>query len=119
MAGMNAANDALEAFYLTTRLKNPCKIHIAENSEWLKSGVHLVDLRCFYEVLMAREWDSRLWGVVAGGPILPAVGYCSCTSICAIVKRVQCYPQRPSQVRHTCNPLPVPSGCVSDPLDPA
>jgi len=58
MAGMNPANDALEAFYLTTRLKNPFKIHITENNEWLKSGVRLVDLRSFYEVLMAREWDS-------------------------------------------------------------
>lgn len=57
MAGMNPSNDALEAFYLTTRLKNPCKIHITENSEWLKSGVRLGDLRSFYEVLMAREWD--------------------------------------------------------------
>lgn len=119
MARMNAANDALEAFYLTTRLNNARKIHIVENSEWLKSGVRLVDLRCFYEVLIAREWDSRSWGVVAGGPILAAVGYCSCTSRCAIVKRVHCYPPRPSRVRHTCNPLPVPSGCVSDPPDPA
>jgi len=58
MAGMNPTNDALEAFYLTTRLKNPCKIHITENSEWLQRGVRLVDLRSFYEVLMAREWDS-------------------------------------------------------------
>src|SRR6266446_10502144 len=62
MAGMNAANDALEAFYLTTRLKNPCKIHIAENSEWLKSGVHLVDLRCF-----SRSPDSARVGFPALG----------------------------------------------------
>jgi hypothetical protein len=59
MAGMNPENTALETFYLTTRLKNPCKIHITENSEWLKSGVRLVDLRSFYEVVMTRESDSR------------------------------------------------------------
>ena len=46
IGGMNAANDAFEAFYLTTRLTNPCKIQITENSQWL-TGVHLVDLRSF------------------------------------------------------------------------
>jgi hypothetical protein len=57
MAGMNAANDAPEAFYLTTRLKNPCKVHITENSEWLERGVRLENLRAFYEVAM-RNWVS-------------------------------------------------------------
>ena len=56
VAGMNPENAALEAFYLTTRLKNPCKVHIAENSEWLEKGVRLEDLRSFYEVVMARQW---------------------------------------------------------------
>jgi DNA invertase Pin-like site-specific DNA recombinase len=56
VAGMNPENAALEAFYLTTRLKNPCKVHITENSEWLQRGVRLQDLRSFYEVVMARQW---------------------------------------------------------------
>ncbi len=56
VAGMNPENAALEAFYLTTRLKNPCKVHITENSEWLERGVRLGDLRSFYEVAMARHW---------------------------------------------------------------
>jgi DNA invertase Pin-like site-specific DNA recombinase len=60
MAGLNPANDVLEAFYLTTRLKNPCKIHITENSEWLERGVRLEDLRSFYEVVTTREWDSSV-----------------------------------------------------------
>jgi hypothetical protein len=58
MAGMKPENEVLEAFYLTTRLKNPCKVHITENSEWLQRGVRLETLRSFYEVGMAREWDS-------------------------------------------------------------
>jgi DNA invertase Pin-like site-specific DNA recombinase len=58
MAGMNPENEALEAFYLTTRLKNRCKVHITENSAWLQGGVRLEDLRAFYEVGMARQWDS-------------------------------------------------------------
>jgi len=58
MAGMNPENSALEAFYLSTRLKNPCKVHIAENSDWLKKGVRLEDLRSFYAVVMAPPWDS-------------------------------------------------------------
>jgi len=56
MAGMNPENAALEVFYLSTRLKNPCKVHIAEDSDWLKKGVRLEDLRSFYEVVMTREW---------------------------------------------------------------
>jgi DNA invertase Pin-like site-specific DNA recombinase len=32
MAGMNSENDALEVFYLTTHLKNRCRVHITENS---------------------------------------------------------------------------------------
>ena len=56
VAGMNPENAALEAFYLTTRLKNPCKVHITENSEWLEKGMRLEDLRSFYEVAMARHW---------------------------------------------------------------
>jgi hypothetical protein len=47
IAGMNATNDALEAFYLTTRLKNRSKVHITESSEWLHNGVRLEDLRFF------------------------------------------------------------------------
>jgi DNA invertase Pin-like site-specific DNA recombinase len=58
MAGMNPENVALEAFYLTTRLKNRCKVHITENSEWLQRGVRLEDLRSFYEAGMTRQWDS-------------------------------------------------------------
>jgi hypothetical protein len=58
VAGMNPENVALEAFYLTTRLNNPCKVHISENSEWLQSGVRLEDLRSFYDAVMTRPWDS-------------------------------------------------------------
>jgi len=56
VAGMNPENAALEAFFLTTRLKNPCKVHITEKSAWLEKGVHLEDLRSFYEVVIARQW---------------------------------------------------------------
>ena len=56
VAGMNPENAALEALYLTTHLKNPCKVHITENSEWLEKGMRLEDLRSFYEVAMARHW---------------------------------------------------------------
>jgi hypothetical protein len=54
---MNPENPALEAFYLTTRLKNPCKVHITENSEWLERGVRLEGLQTFYEIIMARHWQ--------------------------------------------------------------
>jgi hypothetical protein len=55
---MNPENTAIEAFFLATGLKNRCKIHITENSEWLQRGVCLEDLRSFYEVVMTRPWDS-------------------------------------------------------------
>lgn len=58
VAGMNPENTAIGAFYLTTRLKNRCKVHIAEDSEWLLEGVRLEDLRSFHEVVMARNWES-------------------------------------------------------------
>jgi len=58
VAGMNPENTAIEAFYLTTRLKNRCKVHITENSEWLQRGVRLENLQSFYEVVMTRQWDS-------------------------------------------------------------
>jgi hypothetical protein len=58
MAGMNPENTALEAFYLTTRLKNRSRIHLTENSEWLQNGVRLKDLRSFYEAVMGRRWNS-------------------------------------------------------------
>ena len=54
VAGMDPENQALETFYLTTRLKNRCKVHITENSEWLEKGVRLEDLRSFYEVVIAQ-----------------------------------------------------------------
>jgi len=57
LAGMNPENTSIEAFYLTTRLKNPSKVHITENSEWLRKGVRLEDLRYFYEVVMAQPWE--------------------------------------------------------------
>jgi hypothetical protein len=57
VAGMNPDNTAIEAFYLTTRLKNSCKIHITENSEWLERGVRLEELRYFHEVVMTRPWE--------------------------------------------------------------
>ena len=47
MAGMNPQNTAIEAFYLTTRLKNKSKIHITKTNEWLKHGICLEDLRSF------------------------------------------------------------------------
>jgi hypothetical protein len=56
MVGMNPENAAPEAFYLTTRLKNPCKVHITENSEWLGKGVRLEDLQSFYDVVTTRQW---------------------------------------------------------------
>jgi len=56
MAGMNSENVSLEAFYLTTRLENPCRLQIKEDSEWLGKGVRLEDLRSFYEVVMTRDW---------------------------------------------------------------
>ena len=55
VAGMNPENTAIEALYLTTRLKNRSKIHITENSEWLQRGVRLEDLRSFYEAAL-RHW---------------------------------------------------------------
>jgi hypothetical protein len=58
IAGMNPENSAIEALYLTTRLKNRSKVHITESSEWLHNGVRLEDLRSFYEVVMGRQWDS-------------------------------------------------------------
>jgi DNA invertase Pin-like site-specific DNA recombinase len=56
MAGMNAENTSVEAFYVTGRLKNRSKLHITENDGWLKQGVRLNDLRSFYEVVMLRHW---------------------------------------------------------------
>ncbi len=55
IAGMNQENASLEAFYLTTRLKNPCRLQTTENSEWLQEGTRLEDLRSFYKVATARE----------------------------------------------------------------
>jgi DNA invertase Pin-like site-specific DNA recombinase len=57
MAGMNPENAALETFYVTTRLRNRCRVHVTEDSEWLYKGVHLKDLRSFYEVVMGRQWE--------------------------------------------------------------
>jgi len=59
MAGMNPQNTAIEALYLTTRLKNKSKIHITETNEWLKNGVCLEGLRSFYKVAMARPWEPQ------------------------------------------------------------
>jgi hypothetical protein len=58
VAGMNPENTAIEACYLTTRLKNRSKIHITENSEWLKRGVRVEDLRYFWEAATSRHWES-------------------------------------------------------------
>jgi DNA invertase Pin-like site-specific DNA recombinase len=57
VAGMNPDNTAVETFYLTTRLKNRCKVHITEDSVWLKKSVRLEELRSFYEVVMERSWE--------------------------------------------------------------
>src|SRR4030081_2333858 len=91
MAGMNAANDALEAFYLTTRLKNRSKVHITESSERLHNGVRLEDLRSFYEVVIGRQWDSLSRECRAG-----VLNLCAALQHllmrfphCAIVKRLQ------------------------------
>ena len=59
---------AIEVFNLTTRLKNPCKVHITENSEWLERGVRLEDLRSYYEVVIARQGGSGLSDGAAGYP---------------------------------------------------
>jgi hypothetical protein len=56
VAGMNPENTALEAFYVTGRLKNPSKRHITKDTEWLTKGVCLTDLRSFYDVVMSRQW---------------------------------------------------------------
>jgi hypothetical protein len=56
MAGMNPENTALETFYVTGHMKNPSRLHITEDSEWLKEGVRLNDLRFFYDVVMSRQW---------------------------------------------------------------
>jgi hypothetical protein len=58
MAGMNPENTSLESFYLTTQLKNRCRLQITENSEWLEKGERLEDLRSFYEVVMRRQYGS-------------------------------------------------------------
>jgi DNA invertase Pin-like site-specific DNA recombinase len=58
VGGMDPENVSLEAFYLTTRLKNPCRLQITENSEWLSKGVRFQELQSFYDVLIARQWDS-------------------------------------------------------------
>jgi DNA invertase Pin-like site-specific DNA recombinase len=60
VAAMNPENTGVEIFYLTTRLKNRCKIHIAENSEWLTSGVRIENLHTFYDAVMERPWEHRL-----------------------------------------------------------
>jgi hypothetical protein len=57
VAGMDSENQALESFYLTTRLRNPSKIHITADNEWLHGGVCLKNLQSFYEVVMARPWE--------------------------------------------------------------
>jgi hypothetical protein len=57
MAGMNAENTALEAFFVTGRLKNRNKLHITECHEWLQKGTRLNDLRSFYNVVMSRQWE--------------------------------------------------------------
>ncbi|HEV2731658.1 MAG TPA: recombinase family protein [Terriglobales bacterium] len=57
MAGMNSDNTALEAFYMTGRLKNRSRLHITTNDEWLTRGVRLNAFRSFYEVVMSRRWN--------------------------------------------------------------
>lgn len=59
IAGMNAGNTGIEAFYVTGRLRNGSKLHIRESSGWLKEGVRLDDLRSFYEVAMSRQWERE------------------------------------------------------------
>jgi DNA invertase Pin-like site-specific DNA recombinase len=59
VAGLNLENKGIEALYLTTRLKNASKVHITENSDWLKNGVPLRDLRLFYQVVMEPRWVSN------------------------------------------------------------
>ncbi len=56
MAGMNAENTALDAFFVTGRLKNRSKLHITECHEWLHKGTRLNDLRSFCNVVMSRQW---------------------------------------------------------------
>jgi len=56
MAGMDVENTTIEAFYLASRLENPCKVHITETTEWLKSGVRLEYLQAFYEAVTNRQW---------------------------------------------------------------
>jgi DNA invertase Pin-like site-specific DNA recombinase len=59
VAGMNPENTNVEAFYLTSRLKNVHKVYINESSELLEKGVHLRDLKSFYEAVTARHADPR------------------------------------------------------------
>jgi DNA invertase Pin-like site-specific DNA recombinase len=58
VAGMDPQNTAIEALYLTPRLKNRSKIHITEANEWLRDGTRLDDLRSFYDIAVARPWES-------------------------------------------------------------
>jgi DNA invertase Pin-like site-specific DNA recombinase len=56
VAGMNSENTALESFFVTGQLKNKHKMHITEQSEWLRRGTRLIDLQSFYDVVMSRKW---------------------------------------------------------------
>lgn len=55
VVGLNLENTAVEAFYLTTCLRNQSKIHITENDEWLRKGVPLENLGSFYGAATKRE----------------------------------------------------------------
>ena len=57
-AGMNLENVVIEAFHLTTRLKNSFEVHIRDQREQRTAtkGVRLEDLRSFCEAVTARQW---------------------------------------------------------------
>jgi DNA invertase Pin-like site-specific DNA recombinase len=53
VAGMDAGNTALEAFFVAGQLKNRGKLHITDRHEWLRSGRRLTGLRSFLDVVKA------------------------------------------------------------------
>jgi hypothetical protein len=55
VAGMNAENTAIETFFVTGRLTNRSKLHIAECNEWLQKGTRLHDLGSFHNVVLSQQ----------------------------------------------------------------
>lgn len=56
IAGMNAKNTNLEAFYVTGRLKNPNKTNISEGSGLLRNAIRVPDLASFLDAVLLPRW---------------------------------------------------------------